>query len=85
MSRKNFFLYFGLFLGIEAVLFGLLFWGKERAERQYIESVLAHHQGEYDSNLAGFGRLARFSAQETSGFLGETGGVGTVQEIDLAV
>ena len=63
MSRKNI-LYLVLFLSIEAVLFGLLFWGKQRAEQRYVESVLAHHQGEYDSSIACFGRLARFTAQE---------------------
>ena len=46
------------------MLFGLLFRGKQRAEQRYVKSVLAHHQGEYDSSIAGFGRLARFSAQE---------------------
>jgi diguanylate cyclase (GGDEF)-like protein/PAS domain S-box-containing protein len=64
VARKNIF-YIVLFLCIETVLFGLLFWGKQRAEQRYVGSVLAHHQGEYESNLAGFGRLARFSARET--------------------
>ena len=63
VPRKNIF-YLVLFLCIEAVLFGLLFWGKQRAEQRYLESVIAHHQGEYDSNIACFDRLARFTARE---------------------
>lgn len=64
MTGKKICLYLVFFLGIEAVLFGLLFWGKQRAEQRYIESVLAHHQGAYDASIACFGQLARFTAQE---------------------
>lgn len=56
--------YLAFFCCLEAVLFGLLFWGKQRAEQRYLESVIAHHQGEYDSNIACFGRLSHFTAQE---------------------
>ena len=64
MFRKRIIRYLALFFCVEAVLFGLLFWGKQRAEQRYVESVLGHHQGEYDSNIACFGRLARLTAQE---------------------
>lgn len=63
MARKNI-VYLVLFVCVEAVLSGLLFWGKQRAEQRYVESVLVHHQGQYASNIACFGRLARFAAQE---------------------
>ncbi len=63
MARKNM-VYLVLFVCVEAVLSGLLFWGKQRAELRYVESVLVHHQGQYASNLACFGRLARFTALE---------------------
>jgi diguanylate cyclase (GGDEF)-like protein/PAS domain S-box-containing protein len=64
VPRKKIFHYLVLFLFVEAVLFGLLFWGKQRVEQRYFESVLGHHQGEYNSNIAAFSRLARFAAQE---------------------
>ncbi|MDG4475276.1 sensor domain-containing diguanylate cyclase [Thiovibrio frasassiensis] len=64
MIRKKILLYLLVFLCIEGGLFTLLFWGKQRAEQRYVESVLIHHQGEYDANLASFARLARFTAQE---------------------
>jgi len=63
MARKNR-VYLVLFVCVEAVLSGLLFWGKQQAEQRYVESVLVHHQGQYASNLACFGRLARFTARE---------------------
>jgi len=61
---KKIFLYLILFLCIEAMLSGLLFWGKQHTAQRYVESVLAQHQGKYDSNVACFGRSARFAAQE---------------------
>ncbi|MFA6900208.1 MAG: cache domain-containing protein [Desulfurivibrionaceae bacterium] len=63
MPKKTI-LFLILFLCIQAALFGLLFWGKQRAEQQYIMSVLAHQQGQYASNIACFGRLSRVTAQE---------------------
>lgn len=64
VARRKIFLYLVLFLCIEAVFSGLLFWGRQRTEQRYLESVLAHHQGEYVSTLISFSRLARFTAQE---------------------
>lgn len=64
MLRKKIVHSLVFFLCIEIVLFGVLFFAKQRAEQRYFESVLAHHQGEYDSNIAGFARLARFTARE---------------------
>lgn len=63
MTRKNI-VYLVVFVCVETVLSGLLFWGKERAEQRYVENVLVHHQGQYASNIACFGRLARFTARE---------------------
>ncbi|MHB1185031.1 MAG: sensor domain-containing diguanylate cyclase [Desulfobulbia bacterium] len=63
MTRKNR-VYLVVFVCVETVLSGLLFWGKERAEQRYVENVLVHHQGQYASNIACFRRLARFTAQE---------------------
>ncbi|MDR9502150.1 MAG: diguanylate cyclase [Desulfurivibrionaceae bacterium] len=65
MSKRKTVLFLLLFFSIEAVLFGLLFWVKERAEQHYLASVLGRQQGEYNATLAGFSRLARFTAQET--------------------
>lgn len=67
MTRNRIFYYAGLFLGIELLLFALLFLGKEHAEKQYISNVVAHHQGEYEAQLTCFGRMARFAAREIFG------------------
>ena len=64
MARKNI-LYLVLFLGIEAVLFGLLSFGKQQAEERYIATVLEQHRREYAAILDSFSRLARFVASET--------------------
>ncbi|MHB1378627.1 MAG: sensor domain-containing diguanylate cyclase [Desulfurivibrionaceae bacterium] len=64
MARKNM-LYLALFLCIEAVLFGLLSFGKQQAEQRYIATVLEQHRGEYAAILDSFSRLARFVANET--------------------
>jgi diguanylate cyclase (GGDEF)-like protein/PAS domain S-box-containing protein len=65
VTQKKTVIFLLLFFSIEAVLFGLLFWIKERAEHHYLQSVLTRQQGEYNATLAGFSRLARFTAQET--------------------
>ncbi len=64
MARKNI-LYLVLFLCIEAVFFGLLSFGKQRAEERYIATVLEQHRREYAAILDSFSRLARFVASET--------------------
>lgn len=64
MTPKKTALFLLLFFSIEALLFGLLFWVKERAEQHYLQSVLERQQGEYNATLAGFSRLARLTARE---------------------
>lgn len=64
MTRKNI-LYLVLFLCIEAVLFGLLSFGKQQAEERYIATVLEQHRREYAAILDSFSRLARLVASET--------------------
>ncbi|MHB1014505.1 MAG: sensor domain-containing diguanylate cyclase [Desulfurivibrionaceae bacterium] len=64
MTRKKILLYLLLFLCVETVLSGLLFWARQRAEQHYVESVLVHHQGQYASTVASFSRLARVTVQE---------------------
>lgn len=63
MARK-FFFHLVLFLCIEAVFFGLFFWGKQRAVQRYLESALVHHQGEFYSKIGSFSRLASVVARE---------------------
>jgi len=64
VTRKNI-LYLVLFLCVEAVLFGLLSFGKQQAEERYIATVLEQHRREYAAILDSFSRLARFVASET--------------------
>lgn len=63
MPRKNI-LYPVLFLCIEAVLFGLLSFGKQQAEERYIATVLEQHRREYAAILDSFGRLTTFVSGE---------------------
>ncbi len=65
MPRKNIFRYLVLFLCVEAVLSGLLSFGKQQAEERYIATVLEQHRRQYAAILESFSRLARFVAGET--------------------
>jgi len=64
VARKNI-LYLVLFLGIEAVLFGLLSFGRQQAEERYIATVVEQHRSEYVAILESFSRLAHLVASET--------------------
>ncbi len=80
MARKNI-LYLVLFLGIEAVFFGLLSFGKQQAEERYIATVLEQHRREYAAILLNPVKTTFALKDSGNGLLGQL----TVQEIDLPV
>ena len=65
MAGKKILPHLVLFLCVVAVLFGLLFFGKQQAEDRYIATVLEQHRREYAAILDSFSRLARFVASNT--------------------